>query len=53
MKQVEGGWVPDFASRYFTEDFPFGLRWIKQLASYHIIETPIIDEVYKWGIIEI
>lgn len=28
MKQVEGGWVADFENRYFSEDFPFGLRRI-------------------------
>ena len=26
MKAVEGGFVPDFSSRYFTEDFPYGLH---------------------------
>lgn len=50
MKQTKGGWVADFNSRYFTEDFPFGLRWIKDLAQRHNIETPVIDEVYFWGI---
>ena len=50
MKQVEGGWIADFHSRYFTEDFPFGLRFIKQLACFHCISTPVIDEVYDWGI---
>ena len=50
MKQVSGGWKADFASRYFTEDFPFGLRWIKELAVQHGLHTPVIDEVYNWGI---
>ena len=50
MKQVEGGWVADFRSRYFTEDFPFGLRWIKELAEKQSIKTPTIDLVYAWGI---
>ena len=49
MKQVEDGWVADFESRYFTEDFPFGLRWIQELAKEHDIDTPIIGEVYRWG----
>ncbi len=31
MKQVGGGWIPDFRSRYFTEDFPYGLRFIVEL----------------------
>lgn len=50
MVQVEGGWKMDRTSRYFTEDFPFGLRWIKDLAVQNHIDTPVIDEVYGWGI---
>ena len=50
MVQVEGGWKADFGSRYFTEDFPFGLRWIKELAEENNVPTPVIDEVYNWGI---
>lgn len=50
MKQVECGWVADYHSRYFTEDFPYGLRFIKQLAHLYCISTPVIDEVYDWGI---
>jgi len=49
MKEVEKGWVPDFESRYFTEDFPYGLRFIVELARKHGIETPKIDIVYEWG----
>lgn len=48
MRQVEGGWQVDFTSRYFTEDFPFGLRWIKQLADERHIDTPLIDKIYHW-----
>ena len=43
MKQVEGGWVADFGSRYFTEDFPFGLRWIKDLAEQNNLILSNID----------
>lgn len=49
MVEVYGGWKADYRSRYFTEDFPFGLRWIKELAEINHIETPVIDEVYAWG----
>ncbi|MBQ0019970.1 MAG: NAD/NADP octopine/nopaline dehydrogenase family protein [Bacteroidales bacterium] len=49
MKEVKGGWVPDFSSRYFTEDFPFGLRFIHDLAHKHNTPTPTIDKVYEWG----
>ena len=50
MIQTEEGWIPDFKSRYFTEDFPYGLKYIWQLARDHDIPTPVIDEVYQWGI---
>lgn len=49
MKEVDGGWVPDFKSRYFTEDFPYGLRTIYELAKENMINCPHIEEVYKWG----
>ncbi len=49
MKEVESGWVADYRSRYFTEDFPFGLRWIKELATNYRIDIPVIDVVYQWG----
>lgn len=50
MKKVENGWVPDFQSRYFTEDFPFGLYFIKQTAMENGVSTPTIDKVFAWGI---
>jgi hypothetical protein len=49
MIPCEGGWKLDRASRYFTEDFPFGLRWIKELAEKNNLKTPVIDKVYGWG----
>lgn len=49
MKQTESGFVPDFESRYFTEDFPYGLQIVKDLAVEHNIETPTIDKVLEWG----
>lgn len=50
MKEVEGGFLPDFHSRYFTEDFPFGMRFIIELAQEKGVQTPKIKEVYEWGI---
>lgn len=49
MKHVPDGWVPDFSSRYFTEDFPYGLRFIYNLANIHKIPIPTISKVYDWG----
>jgi hypothetical protein len=50
MKAVAGGFVPDFQSRYFTEDFPFGMRIIQQLARQHQVAIPMIDKVLMWGL---
>ena len=50
MKQVEGGWIPDFTSRYFTEDFPFGLGLINNLIG---VESKWIRKVYEWGMSKI
>ena len=49
MKAVEGGYVPDFQSRYFTEDFPYGLALVQRLARQHGINTPVTDKLCQWG----
>lgn len=49
MKKVEGGYMPDFNSRYFTEDFPYGLQIVQQQARQHGISTPVIDKILRWG----
>lgn len=49
MKKVDGGYIPDFSSRYFTEDFPFGLQIVQNQARQHGISTPMIDEILAWG----
>lgn len=53
MKQVEGGWIPDFESRYFTEDFPYGLRLIVELAQEKMVACPNLTKVYEWGMHQI
>ena len=50
MKKVEGGYIPDFNSRYFTEDFPYGLQIVQQQARQHGISTPVIDKILRWGL---
>ena len=49
MKQVEGGYIPDFQSRYFTEDFPYGLAIVHRLTHEKGVPSPTIDMVYDWG----
>ena len=53
MKEGANGWMPDFASRYFTEDFPYGLRYIWELGHKLGVEIPNIDKVYNWGLSKI
>lgn len=48
MKQTEQGWIPDFDSRYFVADFPYGLKIIKDIAKLFNVSTPHIDEVWMW-----
>ncbi len=43
MCQQGKGWVPDFASRYFTEDVPYGTRTIMEYARRVGVKTPTID----------
>ena len=49
MKAVEGGFVPDFTDRYFSEDFPYGLSFACRIAKEHGIETPVMDKICQWG----
>ena len=50
MIGVEGGWIPDFSSRYFTEDFPYGMRFIVETAHEQYVAIPTIEKVYQWGL---
>ena len=50
MVQTPEGFIPDFQSRYFTEDFPYGMRYIVDLANQNDIDIPVITTVYDWGI---
>jgi molybdopterin/thiamine biosynthesis adenylyltransferase len=40
--------IPDFSSRYFLEDFPYGLCIIKGFALIYNIKTPTIDLLIQW-----
>lgn len=45
-----GKFEPDFTSRYFTEDFPYGMRFIVDTAKKYEVNIPVISKVYQWGI---
>lgn len=40
---------PDFDSRYFTEDFPYGMRYIVETAQKYNQKIPVIEKVFNWG----
>ena len=42
-KAKDGLWGPDFSSRYFTEDIPYGTRVIQDYAKKAGVPTPTID----------
>lgn len=48
MIECDGGWVPDLNSRYFTTDFLWGLKIIKDLAETYGIDTPNINKIWAW-----
>ena len=49
MVKCDKGWQPDLKSRYFQEDFMFGLRYIYETAHRIGVDVPIIKKVYSWG----
>ncbi len=49
IEEAANCWIPDFTSRYFTEDFGYSLRYVWQLAKQHHLHTPYMDMVYEWG----
>lgn len=49
MIETTNGWIPDTHSRYFTEDFGYGLKFIYQLNIEKKLISQNINHVYKWG----
>ncbi|MEN8178163.1 MAG: NAD/NADP octopine/nopaline dehydrogenase family protein [Pseudomonadota bacterium] len=49
LLETEDGFIPDFQSRYFTEDIPFGLLIIKSVAAITGTAIPVIDRVLTWA----
>ena len=48
MIKTEKGYIPDFTSRYYTEDIPFGVCILKALALIAGVKTPTIDMILDW-----
>ena len=50
MIEYQSGWQPDLSSRYFREDFFYGLRYIYDTAHKIGVSVPTVDEIYAWGL---
>lgn len=48
MKEIDGRWIPDWQSRYFQADFPYGLFLIQQFGDIASVDTPYIDLIMEW-----
>ena len=48
QKAVEGGFVPDLESRYFTADFSYGLAILVQVAQMAGVSAPNMEKTLQW-----
>ena len=48
MMEADAGYIPDFHSRYFTADFPFGLDILVQIADFMKVDVPNMKDTLKW-----
>lgn len=46
--KTENGFIPDFDSRYFTADFPYGLRLLRQIADICGVAVPTMQMLSAW-----
>lgn len=44
----EIGYVPDFNSRYFVSDFPYGIKIMIEVANLFGVPTPTMDTIWEW-----
>jgi hypothetical protein len=47
---INANYMLDFSSRYFIEDFPYGIALISVVAKKYGIETKCIDMITDWGL---
>lgn len=46
--KADGGYIPDFNSRYFTADFSYGLAILMQIAEFAGIDAPNMRDTLDW-----
>lgn len=44
----EIGYIPDFNSRYFISDFPYGIKIMIETAKLFDVPTPTMDVIWAW-----
>ncbi|GAB4543856.1 MAG: hypothetical protein Kow0063_37390 [Anaerolineae bacterium] len=49
MRRVGDGWLPDFQTRYLTEDVPYALIATRGIAELAGLSTPMMDQVISWS----
>jgi hypothetical protein len=49
VETTDGRFLPDFTSRYLTEDIPFGMVPLKGMAKLLEVSTPTMDKVIAWA----
>ncbi|MBE6489655.1 MAG: hypothetical protein E7Z83_02225 [Methanobrevibacter sp.] len=47
----DGLWIPNFKSRYFASDFPYGLKIIIDIAKLYGTPTNNLEHVWNWFLI--
>lgn len=47
-KVVDGGFIPDLSSRYFTADFSYGLAILVQIARFAGVPAPNMEATLQW-----
>jgi opine dehydrogenase len=48
MVETSEGFLPDFNSRYFKADFPYGLAILIQIAELSGVKTPNMRMAWNW-----
>lgn len=48
MKECQAGWQPDFSSRYFSSDFPYGLKILLDVGELFNVSMPVMRNLWNW-----
>lgn len=49
MVEIDGSFYIDSKSRYFKEDFPYGLFILLEFARVYAVDVPYMTKVYQWS----